>query len=245
MHSDIKTSSQMTKEQLLNFDNWNGMSLRKSLTVNTDFILVNATLWQLLKMWFKGGPTIRLFVPNSEPDVHPVAVTLVDKEASRGILISLKITDSELRNYLAETCNYISSELEIKVKADEGSAEQTLYNDNKPLNAYNIKPNSIIILSEKAFTDSTIEEEKDVVFDIGENEMLRRAIEASLRDVPNFSPPNFTQRERAGATGEPRKHDKGHKTPSTGESTPTWKHKSAAAFPHTNGYQYLFRIVKQ
>lgn len=235
----------MTKEQLLNFDDWSCMTLRKSLAVNTDFVLVNATLWQLLQMWFKGGPAIRLFAPNSEPDLHPVAVTLVDKEASRGILISLKITDRELRNYLAETCNYINSELEIKVKADEGSTEQTLCNDDKPLSAYKIKTNSIIVLSEKALTDSTIEEEKDVVFDMGEDEMLRRAIEASLRDVPNVSPPNFAHRERPGPTGESRRHDKGHKTPSTGESTPTWKHKTAAALPHTNGYQYLFRMVKQ
>jgi hypothetical protein len=225
------------KEERLNLDDWSIMSLHKPLVQNKDFILVNSTLWQLLQIWFRGGPTIRIPMISAEPDLNLITVIIVDKEIKKGILISLKITDAQLINYLAENFNYITTELSVKFKVDERSQEKELYNDEKVLSYYGIREGSILTLGEKACTDSTIEEEKGFALNDLDDEMLCSVIEASLKDVT-------PQREPVQA-GELRKYNNGHKTPSTGECTPTWRQRIQQRTLITNGYQHLFNIVKQ
>jgi len=229
----------LEKTEELNLDDWNKMSLHKPLIQDKDFILVSSTLWQILQIWLKGGPTIRIPIISNEPDLDLITVTLIDKEVKKGILISPKITDVQLRNHLAEIANYITTELSVKFKVEEMSRERELYDDEKVLSYYGIKEGSIIILGEKACTDSTIEEEKDFGLNDLENEMLHSVIKASIEDATSYREPVHTQ------TGELRKYNSGHKTPSTGECTPTWRQKTQQRISITNGYQHLFNIVKQ
>lgn len=225
------------------------MTLRKSLVRDVDFLLVSTTLWQQLQSWFKGGPAIRIFITGGEPDLEPVMIKVNDEGKEKGVLMSLKISDVLLKDYIAEIMNYPSTEIEVKFKIKDDSSEQELPCGNKSLSYYNIREASTITIAEKVYTDSTIEEDKD--FALTEEEMLYRAIQASL----NVQQPNIaatpSSRERHGPLNiqidneDEKKHNGRPKTPSTGESTPTWRRKAPTASLPVNNYQYLSNMIKQ
>ena len=232
--------------QTVTFDDWNKMTLRPSVVNEKDFVLVNESLWNQLKSWFSGGPEINLFVINSNPDLNPSTVTF--SSTNKGILISLQITDKQLLEHMAKAIHLRSDEIIVEFKNKEVQRNKEIVNINKTLKEHGITSGSTIFARKKE-SIINFEEEKDLT--LSEEEMLRQAIEESLRDsnqepisrLERFRPPNIIT--NINHTHEDNKEENTRpKTPSTGESTPTWKHKQAILHP-VNNYQYLANIVNQ
>ena len=236
--SDLRISSDKQLQDKLIFNDWNFMSLRSSLVKNKDFVLINKELWNQLQAWFKGGPSIRIFIINDNPDLNPIRVKINNKGEEIGLLISTKITNLQFKNYITEFMNFKLNEIDIMID------QKKLLDCNKSLENYNIHEGSIVTIIE----NKTHEEYKELSLSLTEEEMLNKAIEESLKLMSKNSslkterhrPPPIQIRD------EEIKEENGRpKTPSTGESTPTWKHKNVGTIVQLNNYQYLTTIVKQ
>ena len=278
--------SAIDESSVAELDDWNLMSLRHNLNEEHDFVIVNKATWTQLRAWFKGGPTIHLFMANGgfsdkEPDLEPITVTLsrrdpkTEREIKSGMLVSLKATDVQLLNYVGEFLHNEAISLKFKEAQDKDSAQILKF--NKPLKDYGIRDGSLIFVSEKTeqvyagVHTLLVEEEKNPTLVLTEEEMLRMAIEESLKDVvhpaledneelkrnkrrrlpelqieiepsnPSIHPP---------AQSEENKVEK-PKTPSTGESTPTWRIKKQLELqkqqeqPRQNThYQHLLQAIE-
>ena len=96
--SDLRVSSDKQLQDKLILNDWNFMSLRSSLVKNKDFVLTNKELWNQLQVWFKGGPSIRIYIINDNPDLNPIRVKIDNKGEEIGLLISKRITGLQFKN---------------------------------------------------------------------------------------------------------------------------------------------------
>ncbi len=139
------------------------------------------------------------------PDLNPITLlfqkrTTAGNVETNGILFSLKATGGQLCQYLARLCSINPSKIKVRCKA--GTDDFYIENNDKTLEAYGVKPGATVLAfdtvdeciktgfeipSRKHYQE---EEEEKCPIDVAvsslqddEEEMLRLAIEASLRDL--------------------------------------------------------------
>jgi len=227
---------------LRSVDNWNKISLKPSLVRDKEYLLINKSLWLHLKDCFGGGPEIHIFVVDSKPDAEPITVTINDK----GRLVSLKIKDDQFIKYAAELIQNRPEEVLVKYKNAQNTSELLMHNNGSPIEEYGIGCDTIVSVIKKP--SAVLEESKDFI--LSEEEIIRQVSEMSLRDqnslqqevsrLDRHRPPNIIITEEMKTAQEDKL-----KTPSTGESTPIWKHKRFTTTSPISHYQYLANIIKE
>lgn len=215
-------------------------------------MLVGRGLWEKLRTWFGGGPEIRLFTVKSKADVNPVVVSINGK----GKLVSLGMGEEEFASYVAELVQCRPAEVIVKFKNPADASEHSIRNSGNSIGECGIRPGAVITAAKKP-SSTILEEEKDIA--LSEEEILRQVLEISLHDLPRSAVQNpqrnLSRLDRLRPPSVVVGHEevKGEedkerpKTPSTGESTPIWKHKRLAEReePPVNNYQHLANVVKQ
>ncbi len=237
------------------------------LSPNPDFVLVNCQTWYLLREWYKGGPEIRIFVVGGSdqiPDLQPVRVNLkrrdpkTEREISTGILISLYATDVQVLKFVADLIGTCADSITLKLKPSPESSAITIYINHKTMNQYGLAEDSTIFIAEKTISSIAkmeTEEAKNSPFPTNgwdtEEEMLRKAIEESLKDLAAPAGETVNPIPIMEVGTQPREEENKNvqkmKTPSTGESTPAWKLKrqrAREALPLSSHYSHLAKIVE-
>eukprot|EP00826_Nyctotherus_ovalis_P065412 TRINITY_DN9619_c0_g1_i12.p1 TRINITY_DN9619_c0_g1~~TRINITY_DN9619_c0_g1_i12.p1 ORF type:complete len:239 (+),score=68.59 TRINITY_DN9619_c0_g1_i12:650-1366(+) len=164
--------------------------------------------------------------------------------------------EEDFVSYVAELVQCRPAEVIVKFKNPADSSEHSVHNSGNSIGGCGIRPGAVVTGAKKP-SSIIIEEEKDIA--LSEEEILRQVLEISLRDLPRDAPQNPQQnssrldRLRPPSIAISHEEVKGEedkerpKTPSTGESTPIWRHKRLAEYerPPVNNYQHLASVVEQ
>lgn len=93
--------------------NWLDVSLKETIQENKDFILVNSSVWESLRLWYGGGPEIDIFIVgnekddrcvNGKPDLNPIKLHLVITGGKAGgnfyCLVSIWMSTKQFIDFL-------------------------------------------------------------------------------------------------------------------------------------------------